>query len=207
MTSIQHKVCEMAQLILSTDGEIVDTYPIETDVVTIGRHEDNDIFIDCMSVSGFHARVVRVGEAFFVEDLNSTNHTFVNADQISQSALRDGDVMTVGAHNLKFEVSDEESASPGSPARNGDPAAKLIVKGQPDKNPIQINGGMVTFGKTGEHVAAITRRGGQYYCLHVDGGESQQETLLNGSPVPNGGQPLKPHDVVKVAGIEMEFIQ
>ncbi len=197
----------MAQLILSTDGEVVDTYPIETDVVTIGRHEDNDIFIDCMSVSGFHARVVRVGDEFFVEDLNSTNHTFVNTEEITQAPLHDGDVMTIGAHNLKFELSDEQSAASDNPENSGQPAAKLVIKGQPDKQPIQINGGMVTLGKTGEHVAAITRRGDQYYCLHVDGGEDQRETLLNGSPVPNGGHPLKPHDVVKVAGVEMEFIQ
>ncbi len=195
----------MAQLILSTDGEIVDTFPLETDVVTIGRHEDNDIHIDCLSVSGFHSRVVKVANEYFIEDLKSTNHTFVNSDQVTMAPLTDGDILTLGAHNLKFEAGDNDAESDDD-SGNGATTARLVARNGANIGPISINGGMVTFGKTGEHVAAVTRRGDQYYCLHVDGGKNQAQTLLNGSPVPAEGKPIKPHDIVKVAGIEMEFI-
>ncbi|HGG61085.1 MAG TPA: FHA domain-containing protein [Gammaproteobacteria bacterium] len=197
----------MAQLILSTDGEIVDTFPLETDVVTIGRHEDNDIHIDCMSVSGFHSRVVKVANEYFIEDLKSTNHTFVNSDQVTMAPLSDGDVLTLGSHSLKFELGEDEVGNDDGGGSNGVDTARLVARNGANVGPISINGGMVTFGKTGEHVAAVTRRGDQYYCLHVDGGSNQAQTLLNGSPVPAEGKPINPHDIVKVAGIEMEFIR
>ena len=193
----------MAKLIVSTDGEIVDEYPMDHDILTIGRHEDNDITIDCMSISGFHSRVVAIGSDFFIEDLKSTNGSYVNSDQVKMSQIRDADIITLGSHNLKFQDVHAEEDDEFETAFNGQ--AQLIVRGE-NANPIELNGGMVTFGKTGEHVAAVTKRGDDYYCLHVDGGKQQSNTLLNGKAVPTEGSQLKSHDVVEVAGIEMEFI-
>ncbi len=192
----------MAKLILSTDGEIVDEYPMEHDILTIGRHEDNDITIDCMSISGFHSRVVAIGNDYFIEDLKSTNGSYVNSDQVKMSQIRDTDIVTLGSHNLKFE---DERIHEDDDTFDFNGHAHLIVRGK-EASPIELNGEMVTFGKTGEHVAAVTKRGDAYYCLHVDGGNEQTETLLNGKAVPTEGTELKSHDVVKVAGIEMEFI-
>lgn len=192
----------MAKLILSTDGEIVDEYPMEHDILTIGRHEDNDITIDCMSISGFHSRVVAIGSDYFIEDLKSTNGSYVNSDQVKMSQIRDSDIVTLGSHNLKFE---DEHIDEHDDAFDFNGHAHLIVRGK-EADPIELNGEMVTFGKTGEHVAAVTKRGDAYYCLHVDGGNKQTETLLNGAAVPTEGTELKSHDVVEVAGIEMEFI-
>ena len=80
---------------------------------TIGRLPDNMIVIDGAAVSGHHACVFTSGDEFIVEDLQSTNGTFVNAVRVSRKALQHGDVLKIGDHELVFDRQAElEAASP-----------------------------------------------------------------------------------------------
>jgi two-component system, cell cycle response regulator len=76
----------------------------------IGRMPDNFIHIDADSVSRRHARVVRAGQEYWIEDLGSTNGTFVNTKKITRAALRDGDLVVVGGGILKFLVGSNPEA-------------------------------------------------------------------------------------------------
>jgi len=73
---------------------------------TIGRLPDNDIRIDNPAVSGHHSLIINILNDSFLEDLNSTNGTYVNGKLIKKHALQHGDVLTCGHHQLRFVEDD-----------------------------------------------------------------------------------------------------
>jgi len=92
----------MGKLILTLDGQELAQYELEKERYTLGRLSDNDIHIDNMAVSGHHALILNILRDSFLEDLNSTNGTYVNGKLIKKHALQDSDVITIGRHQLKY---------------------------------------------------------------------------------------------------------
>ena len=99
----------MAKLILSMESTVLKEIPLTKERTTIGRKPHNDIQIDNLAVSGEHAVVVSILNDSFLEDLGSTNGTYVNGKIIKKHALRDGDVIGIGKHELKY-VNEHASA-------------------------------------------------------------------------------------------------
>jgi pSer/pThr/pTyr-binding forkhead associated (FHA) protein len=97
----------MARLVLSLDGQVMAEYNMNKERYTIGRLPDNDIRIDNSAVSGHHSLIINILNDSFLEDLNSTNGTYVNGKLIKKHALQHGDVVTVGHHQLRFVEDDE----------------------------------------------------------------------------------------------------
>jgi pSer/pThr/pTyr-binding forkhead associated (FHA) protein len=97
----------MARLILSLDSQVMAEYNMNKERYTIGRLPDNDIRIDNGAVSGHHSLIINILNDSFLEDLNSTNGTYVNGKLIKKHALQHGDVITVGHHQLRFAEDDE----------------------------------------------------------------------------------------------------
>ncbi|NNF16095.1 MAG: FHA domain-containing protein, partial [Gammaproteobacteria bacterium] len=77
---------------------------------TVGRLPDNDVRIDNPAVSGHHSLVINILNDSFLEDLNSTNGTYVNGKLVKKHALQHGDVITIGHHQLRFVDDDKEDA-------------------------------------------------------------------------------------------------
>ncbi len=98
----------MARLILSLDGQMMAEYNMNKERYTVGRLPDNDIRIDNAAVSGHHSLIINILNDSFLEDLNSTNGTYVNGKLIKKHALQHGDVITVGHHQLRFMEDDEQ---------------------------------------------------------------------------------------------------
>jgi len=92
----------MARLILSLDGQTLAEYNMTKERYTVGRLPDNDIRIDNAAVSGHHSLIINILNDSFLEDLNSTNGTYVNGKLIKKHALQHGDVITVGHHQLRY---------------------------------------------------------------------------------------------------------
>jgi pSer/pThr/pTyr-binding forkhead associated (FHA) protein len=92
----------MAKVILKFKEAVISEIPLEKDATTIGRKDDNDIVIDNQAVSGHHAQILREGDDYFIEDLNSLNGTFVNGSKVKKYELFKGDTILVGLHNLEF---------------------------------------------------------------------------------------------------------
>lgn len=92
----------MPRLVLQFEGLTLQEQGVGA-TVTIGRLPDNVVVIENPAVSGRHARVFREGDDFVVEDLQSTNGTFVNGKRVTRQALQDGDVVLVGKHKLLFD--------------------------------------------------------------------------------------------------------
>jgi len=99
----------MARLILSLDGQVLAEYNMTKERYTVGRLPDNDVRIDNAAVSGHHGLIINILNDSFLEDLNSTNGTYVNGKLIKKHALTHGDVITIGHHHLRFVDSQVES--------------------------------------------------------------------------------------------------
>ena len=102
----------MARLILSLDSQVLAEYNMSKERYTIGRLPDNDVRIDNPAVSGHHALVINILNDSFLEDLNSTNGTYVNGKLIKKHALQHGDVITCGHHQLRFIDSQASESEP-----------------------------------------------------------------------------------------------
>jgi pSer/pThr/pTyr-binding forkhead associated (FHA) protein len=92
----------MARLILSLDNQVLAEYNMTKERYTIGRLPDNDVRIDNPAVSGHHSLIINILNDSFLEDLNSTNGTYVNGKLIKKHALQHSDIITIGHHQLRF---------------------------------------------------------------------------------------------------------
>ena len=96
----------MAMLVQLHDGVAVKKFPLKKTSLRIGRNPDSDVFIDEAVVSTNHAVVEALDEqgtlVYYIEDLNSTNSTFVNGEPISRQRLNHNDVIRIGWNSFKF---------------------------------------------------------------------------------------------------------
>lgn len=89
-------------LIRSGGGREGEEAILDADLLTVGRDPENHLFLDDVTVSRHHARVVRAAAGFVVEDLNSLNGTYVNRSRIERHQLVDGDELQIGKFKLAF---------------------------------------------------------------------------------------------------------
>jgi pSer/pThr/pTyr-binding forkhead associated (FHA) protein len=93
-------------LVLTLNQSVLGEFPLDKERLLIGRKPENDIQVDNLAVSGQHAAIITILNDSFLEDLDSTNGTFVNGKLVKKHALKHGDVVTIGKHELKY-VNDE----------------------------------------------------------------------------------------------------
>src|SRR6478672_13816683 len=96
----------MGKLVVSLDGVVIKEVQITKDKTTLGRRPYNDIVIDNLAVSGEHAVLQMVGQDVFIEDLNSTNGTYINGKAVKKQLLAHNDTVEVGKYKIKFMVDD-----------------------------------------------------------------------------------------------------
>lgn len=101
----------MAKLILSMDNLVLKEVVLTKERTTIGRKPHNDIQIDNLAISGEHAVVITILHDSFLEDLGSTNGTFVNSQSIKKHFLQNGDVIELGKYRLKYINDTPQQAS------------------------------------------------------------------------------------------------
>lgn len=100
----------MAKVILSVEGVTVKEVPIARERTTIGRKPSNDIRIDNLAISGEHAAIITMLNDSFLEDLDSTNGTYVNGRPVKKHFLQDGDVIELAKYRLKYVKEATENA-------------------------------------------------------------------------------------------------
>lgn len=221
----------MPKMIVSIDGVVIKEVQLTKDRTTLGRRPYNDIVIDNLAVSGEHAALQMAGHEVYLEDLDSTNGTYVNGKSIKKQLLRNGDAVEIGKYKIKF-VSDVASesfdktmmvkagaggmaptpAAPPSVAATpfgvelGEPrsAAIKVLSGAAAGREVPLTKVVTTIGKPGVAVAAITRRQRGFVVHHVEGAGNP---ALNGSPIGSEPLALKNGDLIELAGTQMQFVQ
>ena len=217
----------MGKLVVSLDGVVIKEVQITKDKTTLGRRPYNDIVIDNLAVSGEHAVLQMVGADVFIEDLNSTNGTYINGKAIKKQLLTHNDTVERGKYKIKYLVEDGTDyektmiMKPGTMASGQHapgfgasgfgplggstaPAAIKVLNGAAAGREVALTKVVTTVGKPGVQVASITKRPGGYVLAHVEGA---LRPTVNGSPVVSETVHLKNGDVIELAGTQMQFVQ
>lgn len=142
----------MAKFLLKFNAAVIKEVPFDKDFLSIGRKADNDIVIDNPAVSGHHCRISKQGGGIFIEDLESTNGTFVNEKRIKKSGLHHNDVVGIAKHSLV--LIDEAAAAKPAAAPAAGPGGDATMMISPTKQAEMINASQAAAKKgEGERVA------------------------------------------------------
>lgn len=224
----------MGKLVVSLDGVVIKEVQITKDKTTLGRRPYNDIVIDNLAVSGEHAVLQMVGADVFIEDLNSTNGTYINGKAVKKQLLAHNDTVEIGKYKIKYLVDDGadyektmimKPGSTGAPApmpaqgfsptrgpssgfgalgQAPAPASIKVLNGAAAGREVVLTKVVTTVGKPGVQVASITKRPGGYVFAHVEGAARPS---VNGNPLTADTVHLKNGDVIELAGTQMQFVQ
>ena len=220
----------MPKMIVSIDEVVIKEVQLTKDRTTLGRRPYNDIVIDNLAVSGEHAVILMSGGDVVIEDLNSTNGTYVNGRAVKKQMLQSGDGIEVGKYKIKFladgsadNASDSSAARvrPAVPTAHSTgfgnsglmenlespaarPASIRVLSGAAAGREVPLTKVVTTVGRPAVAVAAITKRQQGYVVHHVEGGGNP---TLNGAPVSADPIPLRNGDVLELAGTRIQFVQ
>jgi len=211
----------MGKLVVSLDNVVIKEFQITKERTTLGRRPYNDIVIDNLAVSGEHAVLTSTGNDVYIEDLNSTNGTYINGKAVKKQLLANNDVVEIGKYRIKYladEIEDYEKTMILRPGAFGTPKAPLstavpapigpasikVLNGGAAGREVQLTKVVTTVGKPGVQVASVTKRPGGYVLSHVEG---PRRPNVNGQPVGEDSVALKDGDIIDLAGTQMQFVQ
>ena len=100
----------MLKLTLMFKDKVIRKIEIDRAETSIGRASGNDICIENLAVSNQHARIVKQKGQYVIEDLNSTNGTFVDEQRVNRLPLANGQQITIGKHNLQVDIDSGDQA-------------------------------------------------------------------------------------------------
>lgn len=222
----------MPKMIVSIDGVVIKEVQLSKDRTTLGRRPYNDIVIDNLAVSGEHAVLLMNGNEVYLEDLNSTNGTYVNGKAVKKQLLQNADTVEIGKYKIKY-VNEAPGASfektmiikpgsipppapaqarPAAPAPAGPAGYDMshvhgsikVLSGAAAGREVALVKVVTTIGKPGVAVASITKRPQGFVVAHVEGANraSVNGTVIGADPVP-----LRHGDLLELAGTQMQFFQ
>ncbi len=191
----------MAKIIISRNEQVLQEVALELECTYIGRHPENHVVIAHRAVSARHASITVVGHERFIEDLGSTNGTFVNGQRIARRLLEDGDSIVIAKFQVDYLATEE--VAPAAAAAEA-VIGRILVSGGPNAGKtLTLTKPVSTMGKPGVQVAAISRQGGAYFISHTDGPTAP---LLNGQPTSATPTRLVNGDRIDLAGTPMQFL-
>ncbi|MFL6621196.1 MAG: FHA domain-containing protein [Sulfurifustaceae bacterium] len=225
----------MAKLIIKLNNEVVDHVDLRQGDMKIGRKPGCEIVLDNLAVSGEHANIFTIGDDSFIQDLNSTNGTFINNKRVAKHHLRNGDTINIGQHSLLYLTESSRAAaestneyaktvviSPTPPAAAPAPAPTAAAERTilPDTGAdlppaalFILNG--KGSGKRIEITKAVTNlgktgRSSGTIVRTADGfflraTDDVEKPKLNGRAVSEGGAKLRNGDIIEVAGTRLQF--
>ena len=196
----------MPRVIIAIDGLMAREVPLTKEYTSVGRRPYNDIVIDNLAVSGEHAVLHLQGGEVAIEDLGSTNGTYVNGKPVRRSPLRHGDTVQVGKYTLRLlEDNSPIPLRPSAIAPLPEPlptASVRVLSGAAAGRAMVLQKVVTTLGKPGVAVATITRRSQGFMLAHVDGSEVPR---LNGTPIGSAPVLLRSGDQIELADTQMVF--
>ncbi|SFP57021.1 FHA domain-containing protein [Variovorax sp. PDC80] len=208
---------------ISIDGVVIREVTLAKDRTTLGRRAYNDIVVDNLAVSGEHAVLTLRGGDVQIEDLNSTNGTYVNAVAVQKRTLKDNDVIEVGGCRIHYRarsvapaagtpvqvVVGTESSAPiplsaaptesGALVELGVPVLRVLA-GENAGHDLPLQKVVTTVGKPGVAVAVVTRRRQGYVAASVMGA-----VLLNGEPLGVEAVALHERDLLELGTLRLQF--
>lgn len=207
----------MGKLVIRFQGKMAGEVNLKLGDTKIGRKPTCDIVLNDTGVSGEHAVIKTVGLKSTIQDLGSTNGTFIENKRVKQHELKHGETILVGEHtliyrddlNLEAPVLGKQPA-PHAPVPQEQTTVLmafgqlLAVEGKDKGKRLPLIKAEVTLENPGKSPAQIERTS-EGYLLRAAVGPG--EPRINDKPVPPGGQLLESGDVIEVAGTKFQFFK
>lgn len=221
----------MAKLVLMSEETVLGHYFLAKNRFTIGRQPDSDLVLDVVGVSKQHAAVFTLGNDQILEDLQSTNGTYVNGERVAKHILQNDDVIVISDYALKYinakatpdmdfdktmymqglngvgKMRGEDSTlgmeTPA--ARFGEqlvPVAMIEPIGTPDSTKITLDKVLTPVGEDGDRMV-LHRRRNAFYAVHVTG---KRPGTVNGQSIKTEPYQLRHGDIIEVASLRFRFI-
>jgi pSer/pThr/pTyr-binding forkhead associated (FHA) protein len=225
----------MPKMIVSIDGVVIKEVQLTKDRTTLGRRPYNDIVIDNLAVSGEHAVLQMTGNEVYLEDLNSTNGTYVNGKAVKKQLLQNSDTVEVGKYKIKYineaagpsfektmvikagtvmpppSAKRDGGAAPGLAQGPGNPGEMASINATIKVLSGAAAGREVPLVKVvttiGKPGVAVAAITKRPHGFVVAHVEGGNKPTLNGSAI--GAEPvtLKNGDLLELAGTQMQFVQ
>jgi hypothetical protein len=220
----------MARLVVKFESQVLREIAVQELPFTIGRAADNDLQIDNLAVSDHHARLYAEGQKVMIEDLGSLNGTSVNGAHVQRTALRDGDNIQIGNHQLQIDtvyeasttIADGVSGGRKMPAADSEedsiPAVNLmhaptlrVLRGRTDQGEYLLAGKLTVIGSS--EMATVKLLGwlapvvGAQINHHPDGyylGMGDSVPKVNGQPIQSPTL-LRDGDIIEVGRVRLQF--
>jgi len=219
----------MPKLIVSIGGGVVKEVQLTKDRTTIGRRPYNDVVIDNLAVSGEHAVLQMGAGQVTIEDLGSTNGTYVNGRSVKSEVLESEDSIEIGKYKIRFLDGEASAPSPEPVGIHSDSATAIglslpmgidappapsaeqlvgprvrVLSGLAAGRELPLTKVVTTIGKPGICVASITRKSHGFDLAQVEG---QQMARVNGVTVDVGPITLVDRDQMELGGVRLEFLE
>ena len=225
----------MDKLILNFKESTLKEFPMDKDAFIIGRKPENDIQIDNPVVSGKHARIFKEGRKVVLEDLGSTNGTFVNKKKVSKCELKHKDIVFIGKHTIVFLSDDPVAQLEATAAADDDldttmvlqtkAHAKMsgvskaglggltVIEGSADKTEYELTARLSTIGKAETSTVKIKGLLAPKTAALINRGNNGYVIAPPGSGAKvsvngaalAGRRPLKDGDIIELYGIKLQF--
>jgi pSer/pThr/pTyr-binding forkhead associated (FHA) protein len=225
----------MPKMIVSIDGVVIKEVQLTKDRTTLGRRPYNDIVIDNLAVSGEHAVLQMTANEVYLEDLNSTNGTYVNGKAVKKQLLQNSDTVEIGKYKIKYinEVAGPtfdktvilkagavmppiQPAPAASAASGGNAAAPQAADLGSANAAIKVLSGAAA-GRQVPLVKVVTTIGKPGVAVAaitkrphgfvVAHVEGANKPTLNGAAIGADPVVLKNGDLLELAGTQMQFVQ
>ena len=184
----------VAKIIITSDGKSDKEIELDKERMTIGRKAYNDIILEDRAVSGQHANISLMLNDAVLEDLGSTNGTFIAGNKVYRQKLVDGDTITIANFTLTFV------ASPP----NAQPHGQIeVISGAHAGKRLSLSKPLTTIGKPGEAVVAIVYTSGIYAAAKIVG---EMGPSINGVELEDQPRSLSDGDMLDLAGTRMKFV-
>jgi len=203
----------MPKITVTMDGVVLNEVTLNKAATTLGRRPYNDIVLDNLTVSGEHAILRMEGGRVTVEDLHSTNGTFVGGQAVKNEELRHGDILEMGRYRLRFEADVaaaadnarvEDAAAADQSTHEGSKGMIKVLSGPAAGREMPLTKVVTTIGKPGVSVAAVTQRRDTFFVHHVEG---EERMTINDKTIDENPCVLQDGDRIKLAGTEMQFFR
>ena len=190
----------MPRLVISLNDAMVKDVVLGLGRTTIGRRPYNDVVLEHPTASGEHAVVQVESGGVFIEDLGSTNGTYVNGVRIQRQAISSNDIIEIGKYEAQYF-----DDGPTAPARGvgSEHAARMrVLNGDVQQGELQLTKPVVTLGKRGGTVISLTRKRQGYQLAWVEG---ELVPEVNGVSVADGPILLCHGDQITIGPTQMIY--
>lgn len=196
----------MPSLVVSLLGKPLASHAIDRPCTRIGRAPGNDVVLDSPTVSSAHAVLLVAGDRLAIEDLGSSNGTFLGRTRVARADLEDGSVVAIGDYRLRL-VADRKAMAyePTMLVRAGTAARKAYLQRLDGARPgelIELTKVVSTIGKPGEGLVTVIRRGDDFAVRFADG----HRRVLNGTEQADAPVRLNAGDVLDTDMGRLQFL-